>query len=147
MRIVVFSNHVANPAPLDVATIASHVVATTGFVNGWLALWAFGHLRIYIMQQKPSFSAYLARRLVVRVTALEASLCATFGANCAPVAAATRSTDDWLTAWLGAPLELAWFAYTHILLDHIVLLLNFVWAELLDFFQGVAFFTPKLHAR
>ena len=78
------------------------------------------------MQQKPSFSAYLARRLVVRVTALEASLSATFGANCAPIAAATWSTDDRLTAWLGTPLELARFAYTHVLLDHIVLLLNFI---------------------
>ena len=142
----IFCNSATDPAPLFVAAIASHLIATWLFENRTLAIRALANARIYIVKQEACLARNFAGCFVIRVSALETSLKATC-ADSSTLTDATWASHSALTAWSCAPLEFVWFSYSDILLNHVVLLLNFCWAKLLYFIDRVLFLASLLHAR
>ena len=98
------------------------------------------------MKQEACLARNLASCFVIRVSALEACFKAT-GANSSALTDATRASDSALTARSCAPLELVRFSNSYIFFDHVVLLLNFRRAKLLDLIDRVLLLASLLHAR
>lgn len=82
---------------------------------------------------------------MVRISTLETRFKAT-GADSSAFATATGPSDGVLAARTGAPLDFPGLSHLDILLNNVILLLNFCGAEGLYLLESVLFLAPRLHA-